>query len=570
MELSVPGEFGRYRLEVKLGKGAFGTVYKAWDTHLEVYVALKIPQVEGIDAERRKHILARFHREAKAAARLPPHTHICTVRDHGEIDGQPFVSMAFLEGRPLSQVRKPQPIRTTIRMLRRIARAMQVAHDNGVIHRDLKPDNIMVVEGDQPVVMDFGLARRLDSEESLQTVDGTVIGTPAYMSPEQAGGKQADIGPQADVYSLGVICYELLTGRRPFNAENVLALLAKIVTETPSPPSEFNSKIDPKLDAICLKMIARDLRDRFTTMKELDEALAGYYDQSRRERRASQPLHQAVATQPQATADMTPEQILPGLQEGDPRTTGDFLDANPRFSEGGNIDETTIESIQFATRIEEKPKSQTGANPAKDIETTLQSGFRRPLGANPKLLGAVVAAVAVAGIVVAKIIPPHETGPSNETKRSSRQMSAEPPAERDLIKQVPSSDARISSNDKPIDLMATLDLNARPQPGIWQKEGDALFGRQPRKSDKIFGLSLPAPAPLPDTYCLRMRVEQFTNEECSCWCCWPKESLGFWSAWMPSSPKGRRGFTRVCLWKHQKKRAKFFAPGCPSIWRFGC
>ena len=208
MELNVPGQFGRYRLEVKLGKGAFGTVYKAWDTHLEVYVALKIPQVEGIDAERRKHILARFHREAKAAARLPPHSHICAVRDHGEIDGQPYVSMAFLDGRPLSQVRKPQPIRTTIRTVRRIARAMQVAHDNDVIHRDLKPDNIMIVAGDQPVVMDFGLARRMDSEESLQTVDGTVIGTPAYMSPEQASGKQADIGFQADVYSLGVICYD--------------------------------------------------------------------------------------------------------------------------------------------------------------------------------------------------------------------------------------------------------------------------------------------------------------------------------------------------------------------------
>ena len=219
---------------------------------------------------------AQFHREAKAAARLPPHSNICPIRDHGEIEGQPYVALAFLNGRPLSKVRKPQPIPTALRTVRRIARAMQVAHDHAVVHRDLKPDNIMIVAGDQPVVMDFGLARRLDSSETLQTADGTVMGTPAYMSPEQAGGQQAEIGPQSDIYSLGIIGYELLTSRRPFEADTILGLLTKIATGTPAPPSQFNPEIDDALDAICLKAIERDRGIRYASMRDFDDALAHY------------------------------------------------------------------------------------------------------------------------------------------------------------------------------------------------------------------------------------------------------------------------------------------------------
>ena len=292
-------------------------MYKAWDSHLETHVALKIPHVEGISDERRTHILARFHREAKAAARLPPHSNICPIRDHGEMEGQPYVTLAFLDGRPLSKVRKPQPIPTALRTVRRIARAMQVAHDHAVIHRDLKPDNIMIVDGDQPVVMDFGLARRLDSEESLQTADGTVMGTPAYMSPEQAGGKQAEIGPQCDVYSLGVICYELLTGRRPFDADSILALLTKIATGTPAPPSRLNPEIDAALDEICLRAIARDRDIRYASMREMDEALADYSNAVRgRKRRATSKLQrESVLTQPLPTTELTPAELFPEREE---------------------------------------------------------------------------------------------------------------------------------------------------------------------------------------------------------------------------------------------------------------
>lgn len=327
MELDVPSVFGRYEVQRKLGNGAFGTVYKAWDSHLETHVALKIPQLEGISAQRRAHILARFHREAKAAARLPPHSNICPIRDHGEIEGQPYVALAFLDGRPLSQVRKPQPISTALLIVRRIARAMQVAHDHQVIHRDLKPDNIMIVQRSQPVVMDFGLARRMDSEESLQTADGTVLGTPAYMSPEQAAGQQSEIGPQTDVYSLGAICYEMLTGRRPFEAPSVLGLLSKIATETAAPPSKFNPEIDAALDAICLKAIARNVKERYASMQEWDAALSEYSDPSRGRRRKAPALAQETNhVSPAPTTEMVPaeffadweplprEEIIPSLE----------------------------------------------------------------------------------------------------------------------------------------------------------------------------------------------------------------------------------------------------------------
>ncbi|MGZ0164734.1 MAG: serine/threonine-protein kinase [Planctomycetales bacterium] len=226
-----PTKFGRYKILSELGRGAMGAVYLAQDEQLDRKVALEIPQFGGaMDSG----LLERFYREARAAGNLR-HPGICPVYDVGEIDGQHFITMAFIEGRPLrdfSKSPKRQADKQTARVIRKIAMAMAEAHDQNVIHRDLKPANIMIDTKNEPVVMDFGLARRAAENEQKLTHTGTVIGTPAYMSPEQVDGDNENVGPPADIYSLGVIFYELLTGELPFKG-NLMSILRQISMKHP-------------------------------------------------------------------------------------------------------------------------------------------------------------------------------------------------------------------------------------------------------------------------------------------------------------------------------------------------
>ncbi len=193
-----PTKFGRYKILKELGRGAMGAVYLAQDEQLDRKVALKIPQFGGA---LNSGLLERFYREARAAGNLR-HPGICPVYDVGEIDGQHYITMAYIEGRPLrdfSKSSKRQADKQTARVIRKIALAMAEAHDQNVIHRDLKPANIMIDTKNEPVVMDFGLARRAAEGEERLTHTGTVIGTPAYMSPEQVDGDNENVGPAADI-----------------------------------------------------------------------------------------------------------------------------------------------------------------------------------------------------------------------------------------------------------------------------------------------------------------------------------------------------------------------------------
>ena len=179
------GQFGRYRIIRTLGKGAMGTVYLAEDTQIERSVAIKIPHFEH---DPTGELLARFHREARAAGNLR-HPNICPIHDVGQIDGKHFLSMAYIEGRPLSafiQPDKPQTERQILIVIRKLALALQAAHDKGIVHRDLKPANIMVDTNSEPIIMDFGLAQQLRrNEDARLTQTGNILGTPAFMSPEQ-------------------------------------------------------------------------------------------------------------------------------------------------------------------------------------------------------------------------------------------------------------------------------------------------------------------------------------------------------------------------------------------------
>ena len=266
-------QFGRYRIVRVLGQGAMGTVYLAEDTQLKRQVALKTPH---FDKDSSGELLERLYREARAAATLR-HPNICPVHDVGQIDGTHYISMAYIEGHPLSafiRANKPQPERQILIVVRKLAQALQEAHDQKIVHRDLKPANIMVDKRGEPLIMDFGLARQVRPDEEVRlTHSGMLVGTPAYMSPEQVGGEPDKIGPLTDEYSLGVILYELLTGQLPFRG-SMMAVLGQIVTKDPTPLSQLRPGLDPRIEAACSKMMAKEPADRFPSLAAVTDELA--------------------------------------------------------------------------------------------------------------------------------------------------------------------------------------------------------------------------------------------------------------------------------------------------------
>jgi predicted Ser/Thr protein kinase len=263
---------GRYRILRELGRGAMGTVYLAQDAQLDRPVALKLPRFTDDDGP---EVRQRFLSEARAAASIE-HPNVCPVYDVGEIDGAPYLTMAYLQGQPLSQLLEgatPWSERHAAALLRQLALALQAAHARGVVHRDLKPSNIMINQRGEPVLLDFGLARRLRPGDPRLTQSGQPLGTPAYMSPEQVAGAVGAMGPGCDVYALGVILYQLLTGRLPFEG-SVAEVLGQIVTQRPAPPSSHRPDLDPRLEALCLKALSKKAADRYPGMRELAAALA--------------------------------------------------------------------------------------------------------------------------------------------------------------------------------------------------------------------------------------------------------------------------------------------------------
>ena len=271
----LPAPFGRYELLKLLGQGGMGAVYLARDTQLDRLVALKVPFFTATDGPR---VLERFLREARAAATLH-HANVCPVFDVGQIDGIHYLTMAYIEGRTLAEMlrgnKKASSPRQAAALVRKLALALEQAHRKNVIHRDLKPGNIMLAKGGEPIIMDFGLARRGESGDVRLTQQGTVMGTPAYMAPEQAKGAIDEMGPSCDIYSLGVILYELLTGRLPFTGDT-FTVLAQLLVDDPPPPSNHRPDIDDRIEAICLKAIAKKPADRYASMAEFAADLANY------------------------------------------------------------------------------------------------------------------------------------------------------------------------------------------------------------------------------------------------------------------------------------------------------
>jgi serine/threonine protein kinase len=272
---SLPG----YEVLGKLGEGGMGVVFRARDQALKRLVAVKqllhpAPSAEG---------LARFRAEAEALARLR-HPHVVQVHAAGEQDGRPYFVMEYVEGGGLDRKLngRPQPLADAARLVMLLARAVHAAHQQGIVHRDLKPANILVAPpADEPAlntayglpkVSDFGLSKAVGEDQGL-TAGGTILGTPGYMAPEQADGRPEDVGPATDVYALGAILYELLTGQVPFRGRGLLETLEQVRTQPPRPPHELRPDVPAELEAVCLRCLAKAPADRYPSAQALADDL---------------------------------------------------------------------------------------------------------------------------------------------------------------------------------------------------------------------------------------------------------------------------------------------------------
>jgi eukaryotic-like serine/threonine-protein kinase len=287
----------RYRIEGEVGRGGMGRVYRATDTLLGRTVAVKVLDPDHASDP---SFVDRFRREARAAARLN-HPNVVSVYDTGSDDGVHFIVMEFVEGRTLAEVlaqEGPLPAERAADVAKHVADALSFAHAEGLVHRDIKPGNVMITPRGEVKVMDFGIARLTTAHTITQTA--TVFGTAAYLAPEQAQGLRVD--GRADIYALGVVLYEMLAGRVPFIADTAVAVASKHVTEHPEPPSVWRRGVPPALEAIAMRALAKDPDDRFQSAVEMAGALAS----SRAGAATTNPGGGAAATEPMSRTEVLP------------------------------------------------------------------------------------------------------------------------------------------------------------------------------------------------------------------------------------------------------------------------
>ena len=264
------GELGDYELLEEVGRGGQGVVFRARQKSLNRTVALKVISLGQWASEAH---LKRFRREAEAAASLD-HPGIVPIHEVGERDGSCYFSMQFIEGGQLDEVvrRTPMSIRQAAEFIAKVARTVHYAHEHGILHRDIKPGNILLDKNGEPHLTDFGLARLLDTQSSVtRTID--VLGTPSYMAPEQAAGETTKLSKATDVYGLGAVLYQLLTGQPPFAGGTTYETIRLLRDTEPRPPRVLNPKIDRDLSTICLKCLEKDPQRRYSSALALAEDL---------------------------------------------------------------------------------------------------------------------------------------------------------------------------------------------------------------------------------------------------------------------------------------------------------
>lgn len=264
---------GRYGVVSELGRGSMGVVYEGFDPVIGRRVAIKTMLTEGLTSQEFLEFKARFQREAQAAGILT-HPNIVNVFDYGEDNGVLYLIMEYLEGKSLEKMVEDQnilPIETIIPMYDQVCGALDHAHQHNIVHRDIKPANIMILDSGLVKVTDFGIAKMMSLG---MTQAGQILGTPNYMSPEQVKGRQID--GRSDIFSLGVILYELVTGEKPFGGQNITTVIYKIINENPIPPRELDATIHPGLSYVICRALAKSPEERYQTCRELADGLRNF------------------------------------------------------------------------------------------------------------------------------------------------------------------------------------------------------------------------------------------------------------------------------------------------------
>jgi len=264
--------YGRYQITKELGRGSMGVVFQAHDPHIGREIALKVLRPDRVSSE---DFVQRFLKEARAIGRMS-HPNIVTVYDVGEDQDTVYIAMEFLEGLPLNAYcrEKTLSIEEIADIGIQVANSLDYAHTRGIVHRDIKPQNIMISPSGMVKITDFGIAHIEDPDASHQTQAGEILGTPNYMSPEQVMGKKVD--GRSDLYSLGVILYEITSGSRPFKGDNLAAIFHAITSENPARPDELKAGLTPEISRIIMKCLQKTPAERFQNGKELADALKAF------------------------------------------------------------------------------------------------------------------------------------------------------------------------------------------------------------------------------------------------------------------------------------------------------
>ena len=371
---------GRYYLTERLGEGGMAVVYRAYDTRLERDVAIKIIRSGAFPADALDEVLKRFEREAKSLAKLS-HPNIVKVHDYGEHEGSPYIVMEYMPGGTLKKILgKPIPWQIALRLLLPVARGVDYAHQRVIVHRDIKPANILITENGDPMLSDFGIAKLFEGDQTTSlTGTGMVIGTPEYMAPEQWNGKP---NQQSDLYSLGIVLYEMVTGRKPYVADTPVSLLLKQATETLPPPHQFVANLPEEMGFLLIKSLAREPRDRFADMNTLIRNMEALL--------ASAPTVQAPHLDPEAPYKET---LAPPLV---------FIPTRVELQDGG---ETVLPSGAPSSPISKSDsipaiKSQTGS--ARSIS---QARRASPFGMFAIFGGVGVFAILGIGAIILILLP---------------------------------------------------------------------------------------------------------------------------------------------------------------------